>query len=250
MARQGPLECVFGDQRMGRCGPAFGERSGFTLIELLVVVAVIAILASLLMPTINRAMQHSSASRCSGHLRELTQGCMLYANQFQLVICMNFQHMDGTYSFFQQILHGFGKVVPKELPCPAESQMGPASWDQWQASWDRTGAPQFWYAYNRAYGIQELGRTSCSAGPGRSEMYLTTDVKRPGKVVYWADSCYYSPYTSRNCDPAYPEDRNSAVNRRLSFRHMNGLNLVYFDYHGEWMLGKDVRPAMWCPTKW
>ena len=46
---------------------------GFTLVELLVVIGIIAILISLLIPVVNRAIQQANAIKCSAHLGQLAR---------------------------------------------------------------------------------------------------------------------------------------------------------------------------------
>ena len=58
------------------------RRPGFTLIELLVVVAVIAILASLVMPMLLGASRQAMATRCQSNLRQILVGMLTYAKQF------------------------------------------------------------------------------------------------------------------------------------------------------------------------
>ena len=53
--------------------------SGFTLIELAVVVAIIAILAALVLPTLSRAKASARRTNCISNLRQLNLGMGLYA---------------------------------------------------------------------------------------------------------------------------------------------------------------------------
>jgi prepilin-type processing-associated H-X9-DG protein/prepilin-type N-terminal cleavage/methylation domain-containing protein len=54
----------------------------FTLVELLVVVAIIAILASLLLPALSRGTMAARATECRGNLRDVGLGLRFYADEF------------------------------------------------------------------------------------------------------------------------------------------------------------------------
>lgn len=58
------------------------DRRDFTLIELLVVIAVIAILAGLLLPALQRARHAATKSSCSSLMRQYGIGTVMYANDY------------------------------------------------------------------------------------------------------------------------------------------------------------------------
>jgi len=55
---------------------------GFTLIELLVVIAIIALLVSLLLPSLQRAQELAHRTVCAGNLRKLAKAVLVYAEDF------------------------------------------------------------------------------------------------------------------------------------------------------------------------
>ena len=58
-------------------------RTGFTLVELLVVISIIALLISILIPSLVRARHDALRIVCSSNLRTLGQGCRVYAGNFR-----------------------------------------------------------------------------------------------------------------------------------------------------------------------
>lgn len=56
------------------------KKKGFTLVELLVVVAIIALLISILLPSLSRARELAKRTVCASNLRTVGQGQAIYAN--------------------------------------------------------------------------------------------------------------------------------------------------------------------------
>src|SRR5436190_20517108 len=70
-------------------------QAAFTLVELLVVIAVIAILAGLLLPSLSRAKEKTKATICSNNLKELQLASLLYASDNNEYFPRN---PDGAYA--------------------------------------------------------------------------------------------------------------------------------------------------------
>ena len=58
------------------------SRAGFTLIELLVVVSIIALLMSILLPSLGKAKELANRAYCAANLRGLTQSLITYQEDF------------------------------------------------------------------------------------------------------------------------------------------------------------------------
>ena len=75
------------------------SRGGFTLIELLVVIGIIALLISILLPTLNRARQSANALYCLSNERQIGTLINLYANRFDgrlPIFTWRFRPTNGT----------------------------------------------------------------------------------------------------------------------------------------------------------
>src|SRR5439155_10924281 len=112
------------------------KRAAFTLVELLVVIGIIAVLISILLPTLSKARQQANRAACLSNLRQIAQMMNIYAaeNKQQIPLGCNSDSYQGSYNV--AILSGtevrwptWGPLYranllkePRYLYCPSETR--------------------------------------------------------------------------------------------------------------------------------
>ncbi len=83
-------------ERSPRCLVANQSRTAFTLVELLVVIGIIAVLISILLPSLNKVRQQANLVKCAAGMRSMAQTAKLYCAENK-----------GSYPYGFYWVHGF-----------------------------------------------------------------------------------------------------------------------------------------------
>lgn len=77
---------------------------GFTLVELLVVIGIIALLISILLPSLNKARQAAITVQCASNLRQMGQGYFIYASENKGSL-PPFEEKNAAYNYLTNRMH-------------------------------------------------------------------------------------------------------------------------------------------------
>jgi prepilin-type N-terminal cleavage/methylation domain-containing protein/prepilin-type processing-associated H-X9-DG protein len=221
--------------------PSFGI--GFTLIELLVVIAIVALLMSILMPSLAAARDTARGVKCTANLHSLATAANLYqadhGGRFWKTVRYNYPTA-GVHTYFWGTNTQPVDTTPSSLMKYVEQTLG-VFWCPnlpWGAYVPQGGVnePTTTYGYN-AWALDPAfwGRRDSSGSP--LPLARNTDVRRPADLFAFADSgMYWSPggvgifQNSTSLDPPkFPWGDNTTATTH--FRHNDRANALCVDGH-------------------
>ena len=210
------------------------ETDGFSLVELLVVIAVMALLASLLMPAVTKSMEAARSLKCSSNLKQLHGAAVSYEIDHKGTL----PHPQQTEAVWTDVLPPYLGLKPVSdsvtdgdpclqsvLSCPVQFSL-------------RSSPAHFSYAMN--------GRLKIGSG-ANSKVLTRTLISTPGQtrnnvmaadvsnVPYFLDGTYWgTSMVNFRAQVTFLLSRNIAATKwSVCFPHNDGVNMVFVDGHCE-----------------
>lgn len=235
--------------------------SGFTLVELLVVISIIALLLSILMPSLQKAREAAKRIGCGSNLRQCGLALLMYTEDNNGYFPPHRVVMGGTWPDFLQV-NTFERLAPYIGVKWTTKDM----WDDFNKKTraikvnpvflcpsDRT--PYVGFHIATSYGTNLAadktrfkngdGLSYLDAGDevrsGRNYSRRISEIRRSlSEVVYVGDSNWDIIY----CWPD-PLDPDMISPMGVEYRHSNGANVLWGDGHVAW----DRSPLSWKKLK-
>lgn len=220
------------------------------------VVAIIALLISVLLPSLARAREQAKSTSCKAHVRQLGVGMTMYLQQY------------GTFPAHQWIFRGPPEVRVRWFNAMVKMLAGyKVQGCPTVADWEVGRNNSYGYNYKYMGSARDNNSPECAKRP--LENFPVKSIKAPARTIAFGDSDgtgWKKPQTNGindvemlgnhgyTLDPTYIPTYSlqtysngvlepyawKTYRAYISVRHLGGSNLCFADGHVEWMQPKQV----------
>jgi len=225
-------------------------KKAFTLIELLVVIAIIAVLMGILMPVLGKVKKQAQQSVCASNMRQIGLGASMYAQDNEYAVPRG-TGSDRTNIWFQVFMPYLAQAKGLKDYRDVKIFRCPSYPDKAQTVCYVVNGWEF--ADDRDLTGEEINNYDAK--------FKLTGYRRLNETLYLADNEYgdwreiietIDSDGLLKCDVWHPnhmpmsDSVTTNLSRRVArARHRLGCNVLYADWHVEWMAAEDMTIDMW-----
>ncbi len=252
-----------------KCNAAIDALRGFTLIELLVVMTVIAVLMSILLPSLGKAKEAARRVTCASNLRQLTLAWTMYAmeNDDQLVSPMTYHNAMGYFpwgeGWGEDIMRGSEESIQMGVLWPYTQSLKVYQCPSARGYRSIHSSPERLRDYSisrtMGYPLKEWWNgTPCSSfraiseisSPSGKMVFIGADGVHGDAIGEYLETPGYLarsfwPFSTDTASVTWEFERNFETKQMakniITARHNNGCNLSLADGHVEYWKYKDPR---------
>lgn len=228
-----------------------GTRQGFTLVELLVVIGIIAVLISILLPTLGRVRKQGESIKCQSNLRQLGMATAMYVGAHKNTLPYPTTTFGESAMWFSALDPYLTTAAGRSGTTGVAATRSYAQYKQcvvWSvdANARLSGAQDNLWEFARTYKMNSFLRKNnlsprrSPTNPANTTTYSPlriTDVKDSSGVVYIGDGLSIadvgeipSLFESGQFSMEVNDPQNWAT---PALRHMGGANILFVDGHVE-----------------
>jgi len=200
--------------------------TGFTLIELLVVIAIIALLMGILMPALQRVRKQAKGVVCKNNMKQIGMAANLYAEDYDLFVprSAGWSTITDMRPWFQCFMPYLAQKAIDDDYRNVKIFRCPSYPDKEQT---------LCYVVN-GWASTTIYLADNEDGPWRTIIKMATD-RDLTRCDVWTET-------------HLPDSDNQDITngRRVArARHRDGCNVLFLDWHAEWMAAEEMTVDMW-----
>jgi prepilin-type processing-associated H-X9-DG protein/prepilin-type N-terminal cleavage/methylation domain-containing protein len=195
----------------------------FTLIELLIVIAIIAILASMLLPALRNARASAKRIQCASNLKSMGAGFQIYTDDNNGFL-VDINSVTGSNHYWYQKI---GEIIYPNIDGIADTASGSYIFRCPDKKTENGYLEYISYGMN----CWQPNRIFGTSDPTNQYPYKVSRVKTPSQTMLCMDSF--------GRDRVFPDSMGASYAelnvKSLTNRHSDGCNALFFDGHADYV---------------